>query len=1291
MKRYIFFLIVLLVTGIVNAQNLRVESSTDMGIRLHYSLPKINMSDGLPGLPIESQYIAIPKGATINVDVQEQGSRSLSGIDLSRISETIVGAAMPDSNVVTVKPTTIRGLDVVQLTITPYRYDPMKKALDFVQDIDVDIRFEGGNGQFGDSRYLNPDWEHILRNLILNKEMLPKSNYYSLLNSINDKDGDAGCEYLIISPDNAEILAWADTLKAFRTKQGILTKVATLTECGGNNTTSIRNYILNAYNTWEIPPAAVLLFGGYYNGSGIVPFYHYTIEDEYPSYRYPTDYPYCDMNGDSLPDLAISRITARNAEEYRTFVTKTIQYENNPYTDEGYYDHPIITSGYEDVKWFVLSSQSIDGFYRHKLGKNPANYYMLKVTSVDPPDSVWSTGYNTPLLLDYFGPNGQQYIPELIGDLHEWITKTDTVPLHAALNEGSFLTLYRGHSNFDAWWFPPFNTTSLGTLTGDKLTFLFSISCSTGTFARADRGLVESFCLREHGGAVGGIGAASLTYSFFNDILAWGIYDCIWPNFLPGMGGDTPPEFVRPSYALADAKIYFDYHFFLPDLWINKENSTRHLFGYIGETYLNLFTEIPQHLQITHDQCLTSDANAFSVTAEEGAVVCLSKDDEIIGVQQSNGQACTFDLSDLTEGERIIITATKQNHFRYECEVPVISNQGQYVVVDNDGWLTGNDCVDIRLHNYGNDEAEHVTMSLYCESPYIEIIQGECQAQNVAPGQTVTVNNAFRFDIADDIPDMTEVVFNVMVDDGNGVKECAITQQIAAPALEIEPEITYENSNHQTVLQLESSGRTDLHVKIANKGHRDSDPVNVYLEISAPFITIDNPSRTFNSIGQESVRDVVFSIDAQNSFIDEGWLMTRITLDDGVNQCIIDTLLPFGGFNEAFDPEHFNAQDWQFAGNEPWILTDDESHSDRYSAISGEIGNSQSSSISITRETQATEISFVRKVSSEFNYDKLHFYIDNQDMGEWSGSRSWSEERYPLTRGTHTFRWTYAKDNSVSLGHDCAWIDDVNIDPKQNTIAYSGGTLTVCRNESVHLDCSYAYNYHNLTWITSGDGYFDDTHALHPEYFPGLQDINNGGATLQLQADDIVSPLQLILTDEISLGSAISGYDYINPGTTVFNHYTVESQDGITYLWHLEPEEAGRIFAHGPEADVVWSFVSGITEATLTVTADASCSQSLSKTIQIGTLDIEEQAVSPFRVFPNPTNGIINICFDETMQETALVEVFNMLGERVVVKNVRPLPDGESVSIDLSQKVAGLYIVQISTKKGSFSQKVSLR
>ena len=1300
MKRYILLSVIFLATGILNAQGLRVESSTEKGLSLHYSLPRVNESDELPDLPSESHYIAVPRGATVSMDVQERGKRTLTDIDLSPIMEMIEGAKVPDGDIVAIQPTTIRGLDVVLLSVTPYRYDPMRKTLELVQDIDIDIHFEGGNGQFGDARYLNLDWNHILRNLVLNKEVLPESDYYGLIKSAYDNDED-GCEYLIIAPDNAEVLALADTLKAFRTKQGILTKVVSLSECGGNDTVSIRNYILNAYNTWAVPPAAVLLFGGYYNGSGIAPFFHYTIADDYSSRRYPTDYPYCDMNGDSLPDMAISRVTARSLEDYQAFVKKTIQYESNPPTDAAYYDNPIVTAGHEDNKWFMISSQSINGFYRDKLGRHPSNFYMLHNTQVDPPDSIWSTGYNASLLLDYFGPNGQNYIPEYIGDLHEWITKNDTVPLHAALNSGAFLTIYRGHSNYNAWWFPRFNNTSLATLNHEPLTFVYSISCSTTLFTEEGPGLIDAFCVKEHGGAVGGIGAASLTHSYFNDILAWGFLDCIWPNFLPDMGGDIPPLFVRPSYALANAKFYFDHHYFLPNWWINKENSTRHLFCYTGETFLNLFTEVPQTLQITHGSYVPANANEFTVTAEEGAILCLSRDGEIIGVEQSQGQSCTFALPVLEEGERIVITATKQNRFRYEYEIPVITSDSPYVVVENDGWLVGNGfdllhngenaCVGLRLHNYGNHAAGNVTMSLSCESPFIEITQATCQTQNIAPNQTVTLNSAFRFNIADDIPDMTDVVFNIHVDDGNGERDCSITQCITAPKLVVNPEIIFKNSNHQSILQLESSGNTDLHFQIVNQGHFDSPPVNIFLEIQAPFITVDTPSRTFNSIEQAGVQDVVFSVNAQNSANDEGWLKTRITLDDGVRQTIIDTLLPYGGFNETFDPDYFSTHNWQMSGNALWMVTEDEAHPNNYCVKSGEISHGQSSSISITRETQATKISFFRKLSSEFNYDKLHFYIDNQDMGEWSGLRPWDVERYPLTQGVHTFRWTYTKDNSVSLSQDCAWIDDVNIDPGQTTVASSGESMIVCLNDSIHIDGSYAYYFQNLEWTTLGDGQFDNPHALHPKYFPGSQDVMNGGTILQLNVDDIVSPLQLILTDEISLGDSIAGDAVVNFETTAFSHYSIEAPNGVACLWRLEPEEAGYIFAHGHEADIVWNFDANISEATLTVLADNSCSQSINKTIQIDFLAAKEQVTSPFCLFPNPTHGNIHLCFDEPVQGKAFVEVFNVIGERMVVKDVGPLLNGKVVNLDLSRLAPGIYIVKLSTEKGYFSKKVILR
>ena len=704
-------------------QGISVTRSTASQLSLHYSIQELGIAnieiddvrgqeiilkgqfapnaEGLPNLPVVNRYVAIPRGATVSLQVRENASTMLTNIELLpampaqcdlddedvklRWDASIFSkdANFPTENMVLSTPTQIRKLDVVMLSVTPFRYNPVKKTLEVIYDIDIDIRFEGGNGQFGESRYFNPDWTHILRNLVINSEMIPTTDYYSLVKSAPERD-EEGCEYLIISLDDPDILAWADTLKAFRTKQGILTKVVTVTECGGNYSNTIHNYLVNAYNNWAIPPAAVLMFGGAYGNVYLDPYFLWTIpETGQQSSHYPTDYLYCDMNNDFLADMAISRITARNLNEYRIFVEKTIQYESAPSTDAAFYDHPIITSGYEGNKWFMITSQSVDGFYRNKLGKHPTNLYFSYMGP--PTDSIWSIGYNTEVLLDYFGSNGQNYIPQSMNELHDWRTSNDPEPLINALNEGSFLTMYRGHACHNFWYYPHLDSPRAMSLHNEHPTFVLSITCHTSCYNQYgpnDRCLVDALCINENGGAVGGIGATDLTHSYFNDILAWGIYDCIWPDFLPDMGGDTPPEFVRPSYVLTDAKLYFAYHYFLPNYWSDIESSTMCLFGYTGETYLNLFTEVPRPIRITHEPDCPEDASEYTVTAEEGAVVCLSKDGEIIGVVRSNGQPYTFTLPQLEEGEHFTLTATKQNRIRYEYEVPVVASSDPFDVIE---------------------------------------------------------------------------------------------------------------------------------------------------------------------------------------------------------------------------------------------------------------------------------------------------------------------------------------------------------------------------------------------------------------------------------------------------------------------------------------------------------------------------------------------------------------------------------------------------------------------------------
>ncbi len=732
MKRLYLLFTILFAFSLLNAQEtyhfrsdapqgFSIESSTASEVSLHYSVNEITVSEaiygevkgqeillkgcfgstaeGLPNLPFENRYIAVPRGAKVSLKVTENRCQTLSGIDLLPVAEVMLNnddglpvlqknmsvfgkdANFPVENVTIAQPTQIRGLDVVMLNVTPFRYNPVQKTLEVIYDMDIEIRFEGGDGQFGDARYRNPAWDGILHNLVLNSDMLPDAQYYERLNEAM-QNREEGCEYLIITLDNPTFTAWADTLKEFRTKQGILTKVVTTTDIGSNRPEDIRNYILNAYNNWAIPPAAVLLFGGNRatnSNFGLKPYIFRSPVSWGQNYRYPTDNPFADMNGDSIPDLAISRMTVLNANDCQKMVEKLLEYELTPPVDTHYYNHPVINSGYQETKWFAITAQITNNFFRDRMGMHPSNIYMkyyLEDHDPTPPDSIWSIAPSTDAVLDYFGPNGAQYIPTSISYLDDWIDMQNKLPFQNAVNEGSFLTFYRDHSNPDWWPCSEIRYYDIPSYHNEKPTFLFSIGCSTNNFWDnwSFEGCIADLFLKAETGAIGSLGAYTVTYSQYNDLTTWGMFDYFWPNYMPTLGSQTESEFLYPSYALVAGKLFLREQSFLP--YNNdpvKVEKTLNLFSYLGETYLNLYTEVPRPLMIDAPAYLEDEQGQYTFTAEEDAIVCLSQNGEIIQVVKATGQPQSIEIPPYAFSEHYTLTATKKNRFRFEQDVTVLS------------------------------------------------------------------------------------------------------------------------------------------------------------------------------------------------------------------------------------------------------------------------------------------------------------------------------------------------------------------------------------------------------------------------------------------------------------------------------------------------------------------------------------------------------------------------------------------------------------------------------------------
>ena len=1377
MKRLFTLLSILLAFNILNAQEvfrfrsnapqgLSIENSTVTGLSLRYAIPEIGIAtidngeakgqeiilkgsfgsfaEGLPNLPFENHYIAIPRGAIVNIEVKENGSQTLRGIDLLPAAAVQGNAAVgmpkmqknmsvfgkdanfPDQNVAIVQTTQIRDLDVVMLSVTPFRYNPVKKTLEVIYDMDIEVRFEGGTGQFGEARYRNPAWDGILRDLVVNSDMLPEANYYGLLNeAIQNRE--EGCEYLIISPDNENILAWADTLKQFRTKQGILTKVVTTTECGGNDANTIKGYIQNAYDNWAIPPAAVMIFSAidtlyagsnYYEfGTGIpgfgLVFIGYDNGFDLRDYHYSSDNPYGDMNGDSIPDLALSRLPALTLEEYSTQVRKLIQYETNPPIQPDYYNQPIITSSYEENKWFLITSQCVNGFYRNKLGLQPKNFYMIYEYTSDellPPETAWSSAYNTDAVVDYFGPNGQNYIAQQPDTLNNWRDMYDYSYLVDALNESAFLTLYRDHSSYDLWCSPWMENNVVKTLTNTDPTFLLSIGCdaalysdliiyefSGGYWSMGEHPMIYEFC-KAKVGALGGIGATTVTHSHFNDILTWGVIDNFWPSYMPDMGTTTQPVFTRPAYALVAGKLFLNQHAFLPDWWPVKITTTQNVFHYLGEAYLNLYTEVPQQMVVDINP-FCNDPMQYTMTAEEGATICLTRGDEILCVAQASGQPQVFALPNLPIGEWFTVTVTKQNRFRVEKNVRVVSSTQPFVYV-KDTYLKDHNVngqldqgeyanIDIMLENYSTIPSVGGEITLHCESPYVEIVQGTTHYPQMGANATLGIENAFRIKLSNDVPDQTIVCLKARFNENENTHEDGINVTANAPGITISPEFWPKAADGEPSTHINTEGASSIVFSVKNIGHSATELLQANLDIKAPFVEVENSPKHEGLMPNEEWM-CTFELNTTPNDITGAWLNALLDVQFGEQHAYLDTLVQYGGIFEDFETDALNpyfrwtntGSAWEYCTETPYegerclVSTADTTN---YSLLKARLKNhyvGHNCKISFYYQTGDNEV--------------LQYYTMHQDQSMNFSNTEWKYGEVLYNGTDMQMNWRHQLSDANGSQ---AKLDNFCFPPMPTAIASAGGDKILCNEAPIDLYDAYAYDCDSVRWTTDGDGRFEDVGVVNTMYIPGSQDVSNRQVSLALTAygnETFTHSVVIRFADEINLGS-INGDSIVNKYKNHISHYSVDEQEGIHYIWQLNPTEAGVIFNQGNEIDILWNLIDGNAEATLSVTADNGCTmEPVTKNISLIGYSIPEWATTNFDLFPNPTDGKVNLIIGESLQGKSVVEVYNLLGECMIVKNINNLQKGETCTLDLNHLVSGLYIITLRSENGSCSKKVSV-
>ena len=163
-------------------------------------------------------------------------------------------------------------------------------------------------------------------------------------------------------------------------------------------------------------------------------------------------------------------------------------------------------------------------------------------------------------------------------------------------------------------------------------------------------------------------------------------------------------------------------------------------------------------------------------------------------------------------------------------------------------------------------------------------------------------------------------------------------------------------------------------------------------------------------------------------------------------------------------------------------------------------------------------------VSPPFNTIKQ--FINNKVQISWDANHEIDLMGYRVYFGDY-INYSFSEEDEVGIDTSFIFLGDISIeDPiaitafdsvlvanhKQVTghespfafavlYPYAGNDTVICKftNELEIVKSNIPFEYQSLNWSTSGDGVFTNTNILKPIYFPGILDIQNGGATITLK------------------------------------------------------------------------------------------------------------------------------------------------------------------------------------------------
>src|SRR5690606_13956336 len=103
---------------------------------------------------------------------------------------------------------------------------------------------------------------------------------------------------------------------------------------------------------------------------------------------------------------------------------------------------------------------------------------------------------------------------------------------------------------------------------------------------------------------------------------------------------------------------------------------------------------------------------------------------------------------------------------------------------------------------------------------------------------------------------------------------------------------------------------------------------------------------------------------------------------------------------------------------------------------------------------------------------------------------------------------------------------------------------------------------------------------------------------------------------------------------------------------------------------------------TVTVTDSNGCT-AVSEPLKINKISVEEAGKElSFTIFPNPSNGIFNVRFENFMSNEMTIKLIDATGRILQMQQLNNMPTSFTHTMDISSVADGNYFIRVETKFG---------